>query len=259
MRAQISAITRCFSALIIIPSLACTAFAQESIAELSAKERIRIAEKEKTEAAQDVSFQNLMNEGHNLFEGKHYLKAIHAYEKAAEERPFNVYPKVIIADIELSMKDTLEILRAAEKAEEEEIKKQEIPESPKPDLEPEDKKEDNSIERLDNWEEKERERLAKEREARERMKEENPPVKTIQGDVEALTIDDFREELGEKYPSGITETITKEGNKTITKRIIVKEGSGDEYKKVVHDWGGVFYFKNGDAVTERVWKQEASK
>jgi hypothetical protein len=74
-----------------------------------------------------------------------------------------------------------------------------------------------------------------------------------------ISKDEFREELGEQYPSGITEVITSEGNKTITTRIKVENGKGDEYKRVVHGWGGVFYFKNGDAVTERCWIQETER
>jgi hypothetical protein len=66
------------------------AFAQNELSELSAKERFRLAEKEKIEAATDIAFQQKMSEGHELFTNKHYLKAIYSYEKAAEIRPYNV-------------------------------------------------------------------------------------------------------------------------------------------------------------------------
>ncbi|MEM9052578.1 MAG: hypothetical protein AAGC47_11035 [Bacteroidota bacterium] len=231
--------------------------AQNDIAQLSAKERFKIAENEKIEAATDVAFQQYMAEGHELFTQRHYLKAIRSYEKAAGERPYNVYPKVKIADIELSMKDTLEMLRAAEKQnldkpaekpKEPELGKtvEKLPETPQ-----------ETMDRLDNWEQKEREKLEADR-RRKREKEEEPKPQIVSGDVQQLTIEDYRKELGETYPSGVTETISEEGNKTITTRIVVKKGAGDEYKKVEHNWGGVFFFKNGVAVTERVWDQEAT-
>lgn len=232
--------------------------AQDDLTKLSAKERIRIAEQEKIQAATDAQFQQYMSEGHDFFSDKHYLKAIRSYEKAAESRPYNVYPKVKIADIELSMKDTLEILRAAEK---EEIKKdppkpkepeiaeveEKLPETPK-----------ETVDRLDEWEEKERKKLKQQRKNEETEKEEPQPSPSLSGDVQSMTIEDYRKELAETFPSGITETVTEEGNKVITKRIIVKDGKGDEYKKVVHNWGGIFFFKNGDAVTERVWNSETT-
>lgn len=229
-------------------------FAQEDFDELSSKDRIEIAEREKIEAGNDYNFQQLMNRGHQLFEQKHYLKAIRTYEEAADLRPYNVYPKVIIADIELSMKDTLDLLREAEneakkqkaKPEEEKVREKREIKDPSVDAE----------KRLDEWEENERKRRKAEREAREEREKQRPGKTTVSGDVEQVSIEDYRKELGEQYPAGITETISEEGNKVITTRVVVKEGRGDRYKKVAHSWGGIFYFKNGDAVTERVWNQE---
>jgi len=243
-------------ALLTFP-IAC--IGQEEFVDLSTKERISIAEEEKSQAKNDAVFQNLMNEGHVLFENKHYLKAIRKYEEAQAKRPYNVYPKVIITDIELSMKDTLEILREAEKNN-----------TPQPDIKPERKKlekekekEEKDIEteaerlkRIEEWERKERERLKAEREAQKKEAKKETKVKTVSGDVQELSIEDFQKDLANKHPSGLTETTSKEGNKTIIKRIIVSGGKGNEYKKVIHDWGGIFYFKNGTAVPERVWKQE---
>jgi hypothetical protein len=230
--------------------------AQEALEDLSAKERFAIAENEKIEAATDVTFQQFMSEGHEYFSNKHYLKAIRSYEKAAEQRPYNVYPKVKISDIELSMKDTLEILREAEKKEQEkptEVKKP----LPEPELVEEKLPEsmEETVDRLDEWEERER----RKREA-ERNREKETPVQPVivDGDVPQMSMDEYRKELGNSYPNGVTETVTTEGNKTITTRIVVKDGKGDEYKKVEHNWGGIFFFKNGDAVTERVWNQEAT-
>lgn len=241
-----------------LPFLSLCASAQEEFADLSAKERISIAEEEKAEAKNDPVFQNLMQEGHHLFKNKHFLKAIRKYEEAQAQRPYNVYPKVIIADIELSMKDTLEILRAAEKNNntnqeaqpEKKVEKQK-------DIKPEKAEtEEERLKRLEEWERKERLRLQAEREKKKKEQQKQTSVTEVTGDVKELSIEDFKKDLAKKYPSGITETTTKEGNKTIVTRIIVSNGKGNEYKKVTHDWGGIFYFKNGTAVPERVWKQE---
>lgn len=244
--------------VIILSSIFIFGFAnaQEELQRLSGKERIRIAENEKIEAATDVEFQQYMSTGHEQFSNKHYLKAIRSYEKAAEVRPYNVYPKVKISDIELSMKDTLELLRAAEK----EAVKEEKPKPKNPEVAeteqklPETPKE--TMDRLNEWEEKERQKMEAQREKEKAKAEEPKPTPPKSGDVQTMSIEDYRKELAETFPSGITETVSEEGNKVITKRVVVHDGKGDEYKKVAHNWGGVFFFKNGDAVTERVWDQE---
>lgn len=251
-----------FSTILLFGSS--TLFGQDNFAELSSKERITIAAKEEKEANNDEKFQSLMQDGHLLFKDKHYLKAIHSYETAQERRPYNVYPKVIIADIELSMKDTLETLRATEKAEsqKEKLDKTEKPAEVKNEQKPEDPKPESEEERRakqEKWENQERAKLERQRELEKQRENEKPAEIQMAGDVVQLSTDDLKKELGQKYADGITEEMTTEGNKTIIKRIVVSNGLGNEYKKVVHGWGGIFYFKNGEAVTERVWIQETEK
>ncbi|NEN22501.1 hypothetical protein G3O08_03160 [Cryomorpha ignava] len=257
--------TRFISLISTILLFASTAmYGQDKFAELSSKERITIAENEEKEASNDEKFQSLMQDGHLFFKDKHYLKAVHSYEQAQERRPYNVYPKVIIADIELSMKDTLQTLRAAEKAETQkekleksekpaEVKDEQKPENPKPESEKERR------EKQEKWEDQERAKLERQRELDKKRENEKPAETQMTGDVEKLSTEDFKKDLGQKYPDGITEEMTTEGNKTIIKRIVVSNNVGNEYKKVVHGWGGVFYFKNGEAVTDRVWIQETEK
>jgi len=54
----------------------------------------------------------------------------------------------------------------------------------------------------------------------------------------------------------VDKEVYKEANAVITKLTVVRSGNVDVYKKVYHQWGSVFYFKNGLAVTERMWKDE---
>jgi len=253
-----------FSSIFIFSLLGSNyAYGQEQFTQLSSKQRISIAEKEESEAKKDDQFQSLMQTGHEYFKGKHYLKAIHAYEKARDRRPYNVYPKVIIADIELSMKDTLSTLRAVEKAEEQNKKIEKIEKPTEIENTPDEVQDTDSErelkERQDEWERKERLRLEREREMQKEREKAKPAEVKMAGDVAILSNADFQKELGQKFPTGVTEEMYTEGNKTIIKRIVVSNNLGNEYKKVVHNWGGVFYFKNGEAVTERVWIQETEK
>ncbi|NNC82183.1 MAG: hypothetical protein HKN79_01290, partial [Flavobacteriales bacterium] len=103
------------------------------------------------------------------------------------------------------------------------------------------------------------------KEVRESIEEKTEPSRTEKVSTkhqlldqvdEDRSIEEVQQELAESYPDGVTEETFSEGNRTITKRIVVKDGLGNEYRKVKHGWGGVFYFKNGTSITERVWNQE---
>src|SRR5690554_6055791 len=164
---------------------------QEKFAELSSKERIQVVEKEEKEAANDERFQSLMQDGHLLFKEKHYLKAIHTYEKAQDRRLYNVYPKVIIADIELSMKDILQALRVAEKAEtqKEKLKQSEKPAELKNDSTPKDPEPESEEERRkkqEKWEDEERAKLERQRELEKQREKEKPAETEMAGDVVKL-------------------------------------------------------------------------
>ena len=70
------------------------------------------------------------------------------------------------------------------------------------------------------------------------------------------TKEEFMQELAKQYPQGVTEEVFREGNKSITKRIVVLGNEGNEYRMVKHDWGGKFYFKNGMSITLLAWNKE---
>jgi len=67
----------------------------------------------------------------------------------------------------------------------------------------------------------------------------------------------FMEELARQFPEGVEQRIT-DGNRQIVRRVIVIGDKGFEYLKVTHSWGGIYYFKNGDAISQYTYKKETS-
>ncbi len=68
--------------------------------------------------------------------------------------------------------------------------------------------------------------------------------------------DEFISALAKVYPDGITEEIVEMNNRVITKRIVVKDGRGYLYEFVKYNWGGEFFFKNGESASKFVWDKE---
>jgi hypothetical protein len=64
-----------------------------------------------------------------------------------------------------------------------------------------------------------------------------------------------RSKLAQEYPEGVTEESYTEGNKVIIRRVVVNGNKADDYSKVIAKWG-TFYFKNGQSITEIMWKNE---
>ncbi|MCB0766068.1 MAG: hypothetical protein KDB95_02545 [Flavobacteriales bacterium] len=62
-----------------------------------------------------------------------------------------------------------------------------------------------------------------------------------------------RSKLAQEYPEGVTEESYTEGNKVIIRRVVVNGNKADDYSKVIAKWG-TFYFKNGQSITETMWR-----
>ncbi|MFM9986114.1 MAG: hypothetical protein ACKVOK_12820 [Flavobacteriales bacterium] len=62
----------------------------------------------------------------------------------------------------------------------------------------------------------------------------------------------------EELPEGVSENSYKQGNKTVTERIVKVGNKVNYYKKVVSKTG-IYYFKDGKSITETIWKQETLK
>ncbi len=227
---------------------------------LSAAERAERAEQESLEAAADQAFLYLMDKGHQMFREKRYLTAIRTYEDAAALRPYSVYPPVIIRDIEISMKDTLNTLRKKEAEEIDTAEKQrtrpELPDREKI-MEEFRQKEAERQKKAAQWESQQRKQLARHRELKKDEEGEKREIKEFSGsDVRNASLDEFQESLAQDYNEGITQRSYEEGNRKITERVVVKNNKGNIYKLVEHAWGGKFYFKNGTPISEESWKQE---
>lgn len=257
MRTKIILIFLLFAGLVASTSILAQG---RDFSELSASERAERAEKESLEAAQDQAFLFLMDKGHQMFSEKHYLKAIRAYEDAGALRPNNVYPPVIIRDIEISMKDTLNTLRKKEAEELDSTKQQRT----KPELPDREKimeefreKEAERQQKAAQWESEERKQLARHRELKKDEEGEKRELDDYSGsDVRDASLEEFQESLAEEYNEGVTQRSYEEGNRKITERVVVKNNKGNVYKRVEHAWGGKFYFKNGTPISEESWKQE---
>ena len=62
--------------------------------------------------------------------------------------------------------------------------------------------------------------------------------------------------LSKIYPLGLTESVKKEKDKTITTLVIVSEvnSCAEEYKQVVYSWGATYYFHNGKQCTKEIFE-----
>ncbi|MDA7744852.1 hypothetical protein N8911_02010, partial [bacterium] len=55
----------------------------------------------------------------------------------------------------------------------------------------------------------------------------------------------------------VTEESYKEGNAQVTIRNVSIGGKTDTYKRVVHSWGGKYYFLNDQPISELVWSKNS--
>ncbi|MBL7882968.1 MAG: hypothetical protein JNL69_02790 [Bacteroidia bacterium] len=68
----------------------------------------------------------------------------------------------------------------------------------------------------------------------------------------------FKNDLAKKYPIGLTEEVVKEGNTKVTRRIVVTGYKGILYEKKETNFGAIYYFKDGNAITELIYNKETN-
>ena len=255
------------------------AFAQKPFEELSHEERMQVAEKEALEAPSDEKFQSLMDKGYQHFIDKEYDAAIRYFEEAKEQRPYNVYPRVNIRDVELAMgkrkkdemkQDEQQAYRppvsakpwggVVEDKSHEDGKAEPIP-APKeneevvdntPKKEPITKPEPKETSKPEVKEEK-KPKVVKEEQPKVIKKETKPQFEP----KESLSVEEQRKQLAQEYPVGVTEEKFKEGNAQVIRRVVVRGENADDFRQVKQPWGATYYFKNGQSISERIWKAEA--
>lgn len=236
-------------------------YGQNDFGRMTGKSKSKAAKKEEKEAKKDDVYQKLMEEGHTFFQEKNYQEALDKYKTAATRRPINVYPKVKIADVELAMLNHKDEEPMADASKEIELPTEE-PEVIEPEVK-EPTQEERVAEALAAEEQKIKDALPpppkieepkKEIPEEEEIVEETPKVTAE--NIEVISEEDFAENLAETYPDGVTEEIFEEGGKKITRRVVVKNGKGTDYRMVVHRWGGKFFFKNNESITEHTWNTE---
>ena len=211
---------------------------------LSAKERARIAKEEQEAAAKDVAYQAVMEEAESLFREKAYEGSVAKFQEARVLRPYNVYPKVKIQD--------LEVLIAKRDAEAAKVKPPVAQELPEPNVVPTQSPVAHPLPVVvpvvkvptpikptpiapvvvvDTD-------LVVEQEP----KEEKPVI------VRALPVDP-----GPELQEG--EEVYKEGRSVVVERRILLDGRIVVFRKVTHPWGAVDHFRDGSPIPARTYDE----
>ena len=80
--------------------------------------------------------------------------------------------------------------------------------------------------------------------------------KTVAPVASSKEKDDFRNELAKKYPQGVTEESTTEGNLRVIRRIVVRGAEAHLYLKKTTSFGAVYYFKDDVSITEAEFNKD---
>ncbi|MBX2973388.1 MAG: hypothetical protein KF797_09810 [Flavobacteriales bacterium] len=218
---------------------------------LSAKERARIAKEEEENAAKDPAFQALMAAGEELFRAADFDAALAKYTEARTMRPYNVYPKVKIQDLQALIAKRDEERRKEPPApvpadpplDAVPAPKMEPPptppaaEQPKPPaVEPATLPEPVSVPPPV--------RATPEPKSVSEAPPRRDPVLRDEGTAPQL-------EEGER--------VYKEGRSIVVETTVAEDGHLVRYRKVSHPWGEEYYFREGQAIPDRTYRAALGK
>lgn len=234
--------------------------AQKDWSNLSPNQKIKLAKKEQKEAKKDPEYLKLMDEALVLFQDGKFEEAKRKYTEAHNRRPDNVYPMVMLDDIEIAMnlpqeKTTEEIVE--EQVVEEIIEEEIAIES----LEEEVLQEENEIEvEIDEMAVEEKiEEEAIENEDTQIVVPVEPEV-VINREIKANTEKTVINHPPKVYENdGVYRENLKEGNADVEQITIVEKGQTTIYRKVTHAWGAIYYFEDGNAIFKSEWEKIVSE
>ncbi len=230
---------------------------------LSPKERSKIAAQETQEAAADSTYQALMHQADQAFQAAHYEDALALYEQARVARPYNVYPKVKIQDLQALIRK-----RDLEKAAKEptplpESEAASVPDpAPSTDTAPVRSTFQEALPKTPQASEPapvlstSQEVLPAPPQASEPVltpvpRPEPPPAAT-KAPARVITPPQAKH-------STIGERVYVEAGAVVTERTVDDDGKTVIYRKVVHSWGQTFYFKEGLTISQFQWDQRFSE
>jgi len=234
--------------------------AQKDWSNLSPNQKIKLAKKEQKAAKKDPEYLKLMDEALVLFQEGKFEEAKRKYTEAHNRRPDNVYPMVMLDDIEVAMNLPQEETKE-EVVEEEIIQEISEKEIAIESLEEEILQEENNIEvQIDEMAEEEKlEEESIEKEDTQIVVPVEPEV-VINREIKANTEKTVIIHPPKIYENdGVYREKLKEGNADVEQITIVEKGQATVYRKVTHAWGAVYYFENGDAIFKSEWEKVVSE
>jgi hypothetical protein len=231
------------SIIFLIVSLSISA--QDKWTKLSPNQKIRIAKKEQKEAKKDPEYNLLMEEAMLLFQSGEYEKAKEKYLEAHNRRPDNVYPMVMLDDVEIALKQTP-------------VKKDEIPVETPPieNLAEDVPVEAPATELPGNIEDTDvEEEIISNKEVKLPVDPEKTPVVVAKPERKAELKTPATQVQKEYKNDGVYRETLKEGSANVNQITIVEKGVSTIYREVIHSWGAKYYFKNKEAITEKEWEK----
>lgn len=238
---------------------------------LSAKERSQIAAKETQEAAEDSGYQALMRQADHDFQATRYEDALASYEKARVMRPYNVYPKVKIQDLQALIKKRDQEKAAAQplptpepmpEPQVTEVPAVVQPPSPSPNpapvltpAPPSPAVPELAPKPVPPAPKAPATVPPPSPVIASQVKVDEPigtPPTTAKPAVRSTPANESR-------PVTTGERVYVEAGAVVTERTVDDDGRAVIYRKVVHAWGQTFYFKEGLAISQFQWDQRFSE
>ena len=252
------------------------------LADAEAKAKLEADAKAKADAAnqaKEESYKLLITKADQGFSAKSYESAKSNYQKALNLKPDETYPKGKITEI-----DNL-LAQNKKKEEEQKIKVQNYQDAISKADDLFNKKDYSSaivgyktastIKSDENYPKQkifESQNLLKEQNITEQQRLEAEKQKQIEeaknSNAKKLeeidytnkaVVEKFLSELASKYPEGVTEEQYEDASKKVKRVIVNQDGIANEYREVTHNWGGVYYFRNGQSISKTIFYTDTNK